>query len=1576
MPAAPRWVLSSGEMIKVFLHDPDFDLEFRVRIPRRNDEDERDYLANIREHSAWNLLTCPSDPDQSKISLGFTSTTESKRRRSTSLEDGFNDETPSSAVTYPAEALKSPFFQYTIAWICTLHSHLKVATMMLDEVHARLHAGVVDTYIRGSMGQHNVVIACPGTPLNIEQLKLNLLQIFPTIKLLVIVGSGGGVPSRTVDIRLGDVVVGTKAGLYRDDGIIEVDPLQPLADSIVSRFRARHEADNGRRFKSILESQSEKEPDFRRPNLRDRLFKPTYTHSVSEDAPSSRLAGSLPAKSVPPSADRHIPKEASECEYCDESAIVARSMRTTQVPRVHFGGILSSPRIIKDAAFRDKITKGLGTICIDYWEAGRNHDVPWIHIRGICDYSDSHKNKGWQRFAALSAASLAKDLIMDVPLATPLIPDPHRVPADDFPRKRREVLQSFRFETMDTCFSKIGPALDQTCDWLLELPEYQQWLEFRGIEQHHGILWILGKPGVGKSTIMKFAYEKMREQHQPDSSVVASFFFHSSGDDLEKRMFGLYRSLLAQIFEAVPTLETLLDGPHIPWSREDCPCPGPDILKALLKDAVSKLGQRTLTCFIDALDECDSRETEDIGTFLQDLAETAVKGGSRLRICISSRHYPSIYSRTGISVALEALEGHATDLCQYVEQRLRVNGDVDRLRHVIVEKSAGIFVWVVEMVRKLNEMNRRGRPLSLDSLPLVSVWLNDIFRNIFGQDNLHIEEHEACFMWIFCAVRPLGLHEYQHALWSALAMKGYDNDPPPLGYTDELTPAAASKVAFSSKGLAEVTSGVRPTVQFIHETVRAFLIKEEGFVEPLSDGNTNQQGMKHEFIKKCCSFYLSYEASTRGNDQPSPRTRDFALLEYAAHNILHHAECAAEMVDQQEFLAKFDMTKWLEAYSATDNHKTRQYDRSTSLIYVLADRGLPRLIRFWLKANSMTHALHCQTVFESRYGHPILAALASRNKQAVAALLGTSSTVIYGSDMTEGLTHGAPHFSDLRGHTPLTWAAGRGLLGIVQWMLECGVNAAEVDPYGHSALSRACAHARLEVINLLLNQGAHLHRNILYAEKPLVQAARHGHVQVCQMMLAAGFDLNAVDKHRHTALSGACEDGRLEVAEYLLSFGGTPNLADSSYRSPLVEACRSGHYDLVQLLLTHGADVNNHDEHGWTPLKFAADKGHMRILELLIANGANVDYKGPGDPLGSWTASDPLDQLVKSSFTPLMNAIDSRCHDATKLLLACGADVGARSENGLTPLVLAARQRDFHATQLILEAGADINDASEDGYTALMFAAAEADTSLVAHLINHGADVNAVCKAGMSPLVFAANEGHYFTVELLLSAGADPNIALWFAIREDRQGICRLLLGNGADPNVRKSGQMTPLMLAVQNGRDTIVGLLLEAGADVEAVNADGVSALMLAGETGQSATVRRLLDHGTKVSAIAQDSAGIDHPGIEAVLMAHEQDSQLAPTDSGYASTYNTEGKVDDETGTVYSVVSTSRSLDEGNYITELASQLTSGVSLPSLDDKIIEKIVPILPNLLKDFALKVGHGQPIQMERDAMAFVHKHRK
>jgi nucleoside phosphorylase len=71
---------------------------------------------------------------------------------------------------------------------------------------------------------------------------------------------------------------------------------------------------------------------------------------------------------------------------------------------------------MKDALVRDKLAAEKDVLCFEMEAAGLMNHFPCLVIRGICDYSDSHKNKEWQGYAAMAAASYAKDLLCRIHL--------------------------------------------------------------------------------------------------------------------------------------------------------------------------------------------------------------------------------------------------------------------------------------------------------------------------------------------------------------------------------------------------------------------------------------------------------------------------------------------------------------------------------------------------------------------------------------------------------------------------------------------------------------------------------------------------------------------------------------------------------------------------------------------------------------------------------------------------------------------------------------------------------------------------------------------------------------------------------------------------------------------------------------------------------------------------------------------------------------------------------------------------------------------------------------------------------
>lgn len=314
---------------------------------------------------------------------------------------------------------------YTVGWICALPLEMAAAQALLDEVHEDLPVQPNDhnAYTLGRIGKHNVVIAClPSGQYGIASattVAMQLLSSFRSIRLGLMVGIGGGIPSGDVDIRLGDVVVSkptnTHGGVVQFDcgkamsggdferiGMLSHPPqilLTALAKLQANHFMAR------RHFIDFLADIEHKVPQpcstFARPTQEDHLYLADYNHvDISSKA----------------------------CDGCDKTKIVPRPSRCQNEPVIHYGLIASANQVVKDSQLRDKLAHELGAYCVEMEAAGLMNNYQCLVIRGICDYADSHKNKEWQGYAAATAATYAKELLLVTSIAhidqTPPLPLP------------------------------------------------------------------------------------------------------------------------------------------------------------------------------------------------------------------------------------------------------------------------------------------------------------------------------------------------------------------------------------------------------------------------------------------------------------------------------------------------------------------------------------------------------------------------------------------------------------------------------------------------------------------------------------------------------------------------------------------------------------------------------------------------------------------------------------------------------------------------------------------------------------------------------------------------------------------------------------------------------------------------------------------------------------------------------------------------------------------------------------------------------------------------------------------------
>ncbi|KAK5948500.1 hypothetical protein OHC33_010534 [Knufia fluminis] len=180
--------------------------------------------------------------------------------------------------------------------------------------------------------------------------------------------------------------------------------------------------------------------------------------------------------------------------------------------------------------------------------------------------------------------------------------------------KYEGLLKSFLFDRIDARERNVMKALSRTCEWLFQHKDFQEWRTVRDVSDHNGFLWIKGKPGCGKSTIMKKALEQTQKEIQKQSiqqTVVHYFFNARAPTSLEKSSLGLYRSLTYQLLCACPSMHSLFTtkfalkepgGSDNAWTKEE--------LQDFLCDVVMSAEPLALCMFIDALDE--GEQVEDV----------------------------------------------------------------------------------------------------------------------------------------------------------------------------------------------------------------------------------------------------------------------------------------------------------------------------------------------------------------------------------------------------------------------------------------------------------------------------------------------------------------------------------------------------------------------------------------------------------------------------------------------------------------------------------------------------------------------------------------------------------------------------------------------------------------------------------------------------------------------------------------------------------------------------------------------------------------------------------------------------
>ncbi|PYH77441.1 hypothetical protein BO82DRAFT_406191 [Aspergillus uvarum CBS 121591] len=1106
-----------------------------------------------------------------------------------------------------------------------------------------------NSYTLGRMGRYDVVLVhMPGPGKAAASSVASHIKLsYPGIEFALLVGICGGVPRRgdvgptqpREDIFLGDVII--------SHGIIQYDLGKRLDHRSIRKntleCNLSRSSPRIRSFVRLLKTWDDRLSDAQRQYLctiqnnvrldipylgtdNDILFRPDYKHR--------RTCQCM----------RGVPE--------DESHVDRRRGGSDETPYIPFGRLASGDTVMSSAKDRDKIARHEQVLGFEMEGAGIWDNLPCILVKGVSDYADSHKNDAWQFYAAASAAACMRALLDQSPISNVALPSDlsqdylgsganlrkrgaeHSMVTND--TQQKEYLDLLTFPQAQYRLNEILDPHDTTCAWVLERSEFKSWMSSDDLVDHGGFFWVKGKPGAGKSTLMKYLFANAKKFDR--DSIISSFFFHAQGVNLE-------RSTVAEILNQ--------DG-SITWTTRD--------LKNLLSSVIQSLTNRHVFLFIDALDECDQDEMSDMIAFLQHLGYSSNTCGVNLRICLASRHYPQLSIERGIKMILEHQQDHQGDLRKYVEVKLK-GGKLKMIQEIkeeICARAAGVFLWVTLVVRSLNDAFATGKVHAvrqrLDEIP---DGLDELFADMLTRDTHDIKDLILCLQLILFAHRRLSRDElYFAVMFANFDVVKRDGEV----HTDSIIENFILNV---SKGLVETTRGKSRTVHFIHESVRDFLLRRDGFSRLQAGPRKHSVGDVHSHLAQLCFRYMGQFKSVAADDIPrlhayrrtakrKYKETEAPFLEYAIHSLLPHSNAAEgagspQAVFLQSFALSFHEFKAI--HNALEPYHARRHKPKVTVLYILAELNLDHLVRLELERTPQ------EWIEMGRYHSPMGAAVYAGNVRSIRALLGCGTTADASTDNSlleaEVIDRMKQFVVDSK------QIRMRSKLSMVSFLVEYAIER------GHVAILKLL-HATSKVnLNQALNCGL----------VPLIYAVTCRKAETLDFLLgAAGVHLNNPD-NRDRALAIAVKGGKRDMVNVLLSYSFHPHLKDSTGEGVIHWAVTGNDASILRRLIGLGCNVAHRDKRGRDALSHAAEQGKVEILWILIESGmVDIDGKdNTGRTAFSWAAgpdSRTLQQLSepKQSWDQLQNQV-------MLVLLSTGkVDVNSKDNDQWTPLFWAVRE--------------------------------------------------------------------------------------------------------------------------------------------------------------------------------------------------------------------------------------------------------------------------------------------------------------
>ncbi|KAF3765675.1 hypothetical protein M406DRAFT_289896 [Cryphonectria parasitica EP155] len=763
--------------------------------------------------------------------------------------------------------------------------------------------------------------------------------------------------------------------------------------------------------------------------------------------------------------------------------------------------------------------------------------------------------------------------------------------------------------------------------WIFEEPRFRSW--FDADSPGHGVLYVNGIPGAGKTTLMSHVIEELLQQASISHRQTCSTYFFFKHDQPEKNTHNsLLRATLDQLINHDSAVSDL-------FIEEAAKLADVNFRSTASLETLVKRGfecYHTSYLILDGLDECSKGETEKSVQWLLSLTKGGLDASTnRLRIIFAGQR-DGILDRlldSQPSISLEYLDAHAEDIRQYclefcerIQEKFKDSSLKQTIIELVTEGAKGMFLYahvVLENLLHQTRLTQLRRELQPGIFPeeIERAYERVVVRVLEQASKAERNDAQKVLGLVIGAKRILAWREIQ-AFYCIEPATGAVS-------LDERLLVSCKQLCGSLLDVHQVDGNPGSpdnVVQIVHETARHFLIMRKVINVSLENAR----------LSLFCTQYLTSEPFQPGIGGRQIRSHagngSYSLQDYAVQFWFQHLlECVGSQSQWESTLGPTPVDSartFLMSYGISDAFLT-SLENPSHTETVKAIQRLPSDSR---ERNSCLNIELRTTVIRREIEELQRDPESTEDRNLPRGLCGTRITYKCSKPWCEYFRSGFNTSEEQKRHISRhelpfycsedCFASGLGFDSASK--LEShrrNYHSEKTDQIRFPKLksrikSSLCSAARqgdLATVIELLDAGADIDQTSRNHGgcSPLQLAASEGHFEIIRVLISRGAHINFQGQHKYdsqTALHRAAGSGHLEIVNLLLSQDTIfPDLKDVNDKTPFLCAISENRLDVVQLMLDCKiVNVDLKSAQGG-PLWWACWNGNTNLVQYLLQKG-------------------------------------------------------------------------------------------------------------------------------------------------------------------------------------------------------------------------------------------------------------------------------------------------------------------------------------------------------------------------------------